>query len=110
MNTHEQPRPPGLDNTSTLTAEDYHLPEMRIAQAAVLANDSAAYLASAMDLGSLHPLPYASIHPTDKQGLAERYVALPQIASHLAIAAVQPCPLQKRSDSAGGGREVLYSS
>jgi hypothetical protein len=73
-------------NTSTLTAEDYHLPEMRVAQAAVLANDSAAYLASAMDLGSLHPLPYASIHPTDKQGLAERYVALPQNASHLAIA------------------------
>eukprot|EP01043_Picozoa_sp_COSAG02_P004904 COSAG02_NODE_130_length_34758_cov_80.817767_24_plen_130_part_00 len=59
-------------NTTTLTAEDYHLPEMRIAQAAILAKDSAAYLASAMDLGALHPLPYASIHPTNKQGLAQR--------------------------------------
>ena len=59
-------------NTTTLAAADYHLPEMRIAQAAVLANDSAAYLASAMDLGALHPLPYASIHPTNKQALAQR--------------------------------------
>ena len=59
-------------NTTTLTAEDYHLPEMRIAQAAVLAKDSASYLSSAMDLGALHPLPYASIHPTNKKGLAQR--------------------------------------
>ena len=59
-------------NTTTLAGEDYHLPEMRVAQASVLRKDSAAYLASAMDLGALHPLPYASIHPTNKQALAQR--------------------------------------
>lgn len=30
------------------------------------------YLSSAMDLGSLHPLPYESIHPTNKAELARR--------------------------------------
>ena len=59
-------------NTTTLAAEDYHLPEMRMAQAAVLGKDTAAYVTSAMDLGALHPLPYASIHPTNKQELAQR--------------------------------------
>ena len=44
---------------------------MRIGQAAVL-NVPNAYLGSAMDLGSLHPLPYESIHPTNKQEVARR--------------------------------------
>lgn len=59
-------------NHSKLTAADYHLPEMRLAQAAVLDGDAHAYLGSAMDLGSLHPLPYESIHPTNKQEVARR--------------------------------------
>ena len=44
-------------NTTTLTGRDYHLPAMRVAQAAALAVPNV-YMSSAMDLGSLHPLPY----------------------------------------------------
>ena len=43
-------------NTSALTSPDYHLPAMRIAQAKALSLPGT-YLDSAMDLGSLHPLP-----------------------------------------------------
>jgi hypothetical protein len=49
----------------------YHLPDLRLAQAAALSEPNT-FLSSAMDLGSLHPLPYASIHPTNKQELACR--------------------------------------
>jgi hypothetical protein len=58
-------------NTSALTAPDMHLPAMRIAQAAVLVEPDT-YMESAMDLGSLHPLPYESIHPTNKAEIARR--------------------------------------
>jgi sialate O-acetylesterase len=58
-------------NTSRLTAPDFHLPELRLAQARVLEVPHA-FLESAMDLGSLHPLPYESIHPTNKQEVARR--------------------------------------
>lgn len=58
-------------NVSSLTAPDFHLPAMRIAQAASLAVTET-YLVSAMDLGSLHPLPYESIHPTNKLEVARR--------------------------------------
>lgn len=58
-------------NTSALSAPDFHLPDMRVAQAAALALPNT-YLVSAMDLGSLHPLPYESIHPTNKLEVARR--------------------------------------
>jgi hypothetical protein len=58
-------------NTSALATPDLHLPALRVAQAAVL-SEPGVYLSSAMDLGSLHPLPYESIHPTRKAELARR--------------------------------------
>ena len=57
--------------TSALAAPDLHLPALRVAQAAAL-GEPGVYLSSAMDLGSLHPLPYESIHPTRKAELARR--------------------------------------
>ena len=58
-------------NTSRLTVPDIHLPALRIAQQAALIQPNV-YLVSAMDLGSLHPLPYESIHPVNKQEIARR--------------------------------------
>ena len=58
-------------NTTQLTSRDIHLPALRVAQSAALTLPNV-YIESAMDLGSLHPLPYASIHPTNKQEVARR--------------------------------------
>lgn len=58
-------------NSSKLTSPDYHLPEMRLAQQSALALPNV-FIAAAMDLGSLHPLPYESIHPVNKQEIARR--------------------------------------
>jgi hypothetical protein len=52
------------DLQPALTKPDYHLPSMRMAQTTA-ANISGVYIASAMDLGSLHPLD-GSIHSAKK--------------------------------------------
>jgi hypothetical protein len=64
----QQTYPTWCDTNSTkLESPDFHLPAMRVAQAAAL-KVPGAYLESAMDLGSIHPAndDRYSVHPLDK--------------------------------------------
>ena len=88
-------------NTSALTTPDMHLPAMRLAQAAVLKRSNT-FIVSAMDLGSLHPLPYESIHPVDKQTIARRIaLAMRRVAGDATAVYLAPRPTKCRRTSDG---------